>query len=58
MKSKEELKKETENYLKEHKLADTEELLINLNADLRVLVEVLDELEEEGKIEYGDDTNE
>lgn len=44
-------KKKVRDYMKKHKRADTEELMENLRMDLRLLVEIIDELKEEGKIE-------
>lgn len=49
-KSKEQAKKEVEEYFKEHGAADIEELMLNLKIDVKTLVEIIDELKEEGKI--------
>lgn len=39
-----------ERYMRENKTADTEELLLKLGIELRILVEILDELKAEGRI--------
>lgn len=45
---KEEAKNKISEYMEENRTADTEELMKNLKIDLRLLVEILDELREEG----------
>lgn len=49
--SKEEARERVINYLDEHQSADTEELMVNLGIELRLLVDILDELRREEKIE-------
>jgi len=56
--TKEEGKEKVENYLEEHGAADTEELMMNLGISLRCLVDILDELAEEGKIKARDENDE
>lgn len=47
---KETAKEKVIKYMEEHKTADTEELMTNVNIDLKLLVEIIDELKEEGKL--------
>ncbi len=54
----EEMRKETAkqkvlNYMREHKKSDIIELHKNIRCDIRLLVEIIDELRREGKIEGG-----
>ena len=55
-KSKEQAKKEVEEYFKKHKTTDIEELMLNLRIEVRTLVEIIDELKEEGIIEESEET--
>lgn len=48
--SKEEAKKLVEDYFKEHGVADIEELMINLHIPVQTLVEIIDDLRNEGKL--------
>jgi hypothetical protein len=48
--SKEEGKKLVEDYFKEHGCADIEELMLNLRIPVQVIVEIVDELRNEGKL--------
>lgn len=50
----EDAKQMVESYLRDHKKADTEELLLKLGLDLETLVKILDELKKENKIEAVD----
>lgn len=56
-KSKEQAKKEVEEYFKENKTTDIEQLVINLRIDVRTLVEIIDELKTEGIIEESEETD-
>lgn len=47
---KEEAKQEVEDYFKEHKTADIEALMLNLKIPVQTLVEIIDDLKQEGKI--------
>lgn len=47
---KDEAKHKVEEYFKENKEADIEELMINLKIPVEILVDIIDELKEEGKI--------
>lgn len=47
---KEEAKARVEEYFKEHETADIEELMLNLKIPVETLVEIIDELKQEGKI--------
>lgn len=49
-KSKKEAKELIESYFKEHKKADIEELMMNLHISVDTIVEIIDELREEGKL--------
>lgn len=51
---KEEAKNKISKYMEENRTADTEELMENLKIDLRLLVEILDELREEGVLVEAD----
>lgn len=48
--SKEEAKKLVEDYFKEHGCADIEELMLNLKISVQGIVEIIDELQKEGKL--------
>lgn len=48
--SKEEGKKLVEDYFKEHECADIEELMLNLRIPVQTIVEIIDELRNEGKL--------
>lgn len=48
--SKEDGKKLVEDYFKEHKQADIEELMLNLRIPIQTIVEIIDELRDEGKL--------
>jgi hypothetical protein len=48
--SKEEAKVLVENYFKEHDSADIEELMLNLRIPVQSIVEIVDELRNEGKL--------
>lgn len=48
--SKEDGKTLVENYFKEHETADIEELMLNLRIPIQVIVEIIDELRDEGKL--------
>jgi hypothetical protein len=48
--SKEEGKKLVEDYFKEHGCADIEELMLNLRISVQTIVEIVDELRNEGKL--------
>lgn len=48
--SKDKAKARIEDYFKEHITADIEELMLNLQIPVRTIVEVIDELRQEGKI--------
>jgi len=50
--SKDEAKIKVENYLKEHESAEIKELISNLGIDIRMLVEIIDELKKEDKIHF------
>ena len=47
---KEDAKHRIEEYFKEHETADIEELMLNLKIPVQTIVEIIDELKEEGKI--------
>lgn len=46
----EEAKHRVEEYFKEHKTADIEELMLNLKIPVQTLVKIIDDLKQEGKI--------
>jgi|SRR3972149_7157750 len=48
--SKEEGKTLVENYFKEHGCADIEELMLNLRISVQTIVEIIDDLKNEGKL--------
>lgn len=48
--SKEDGKKLVEDYFKEHEEADIEELMLNLRIPIQTIVEIIDELHDEGKL--------
>lgn len=48
--SKEEAKDMVENYFKVHGSADIEELMLNLRIPIQTIVEIIDELHDEGKL--------
>ncbi len=48
--TKEEAKKLVEYYFKEHGCADIEELMLNLKISVQDIVEIIDELQKEGKL--------
>ncbi len=48
--TKEEAKKLVEDYFKEHGCADIEELMLNLKISVQDIVEIIDELQKEGKL--------
>jgi len=48
---KETIKQKVLNYMREHKKSDIIELHKNIRCDIRLLVEIIDELRSEGKIE-------
>lgn len=48
--SKEDGKKFVEDYFKEHGTADIEELMLNLHIPIQTVVEIIDELHDEGKL--------
>lgn len=52
---KEEAKLRVEEYFKEHKTADIEELMLNLKIPVQTLVEIIDELKQAGKISPEDE---
>lgn len=47
---KEEAKQRVESYFKEHGKADIEELMLNLKIPVQTIVEIIDELKQEGKL--------
>lgn len=49
--SKEDAKKRIEDYFEEHEEADIEELMLNLRIPIQTIVEIIDELRGEGKLE-------
>jgi len=51
--SKETAKQGVLKYMREHKKSDVIELHKNIRCDVRLLVEIIDELRREGKIEEG-----
>ena len=51
--SKETAKQKVLDYMREHKKSDIIELHKNIRCDIRLLVEIIDELRSEGKIEGG-----
>jgi coenzyme F420-reducing hydrogenase alpha subunit len=53
--SKEDAKDRIEEYFKEHKTADIEELMLNLKIPVQSIVEALDELKREGKVTAEDE---
>ena len=51
--SKETARQKVLDYMREHKKSDIIELHKNIRCDIRLLVEIIDELRREGKIEEG-----
>jgi polyhydroxyalkanoate synthesis regulator phasin len=48
--SRDQAKRLVEDYMREHKTADTEELLVTLGIELRTLLSILDDLKAEGRV--------
>jgi hypothetical protein len=51
--TKEEAKQKVIDYMREHKTSDIAELHKSIGCDIKLLVEIIDELRQEGKIEEG-----
>ena len=54
---KETVKQKVLDYIREHKKSDITELHKNIGCDIRLLVEIIDELRREGKIDESDEAH-